>query len=186
MAPVLELFSLGLSFTDRLGRVLAALGLDTGLLVDREHDGVLRGVQVKPTDVGSTFPELWRLAPGQPPLDAVGLDVVGGKDATDLGGRDPDPRCSHCHVELKVAPLCIDDGVLLGHLGHEHETFRRAVNERTPRTRCVDEPVDAEFKEPPSPLADRLLGETDAWCDFGARDAVRAQKDHLGSHAVTM
>ena len=105
VAPVLELTPLGLSGSDGLGRMLTALGLDTGLLVDREHDGVVWRVQVKPTNIRRALPELWRVSPGQPALDAVGLDVVSGEDATNLGSRDPDPRCSHCHVELGVAPL---------------------------------------------------------------------------------
>ncbi len=125
MSPVLELAPLGLAGTNRLRGMFAALGLDAGLLVDRQRDRILRRAQVEPADVRGTLPELGGVVPCQPTFDAMGFHVVGGENAPDLGGGDADPGIGHSPLKLGVAPLRVDVGMLLGDLGHEHETLGR-------------------------------------------------------------
>jgi hypothetical protein len=77
--------------------------------------------------------------------------------------------------------------VLLGHLGHKHQTICRSVDEGASRARCVIEPLDASLKELAPPLAHRLFGEPHQWCDLRARNSVgRQQQDHFCSLSIPM
>ena len=58
MAEVLELPTLAMSGMDRLGGVLASLGLDTDVVVIGQHDCVFGCRQMEPADVDRSFSEL--------------------------------------------------------------------------------------------------------------------------------
>lgn len=138
-----------------LDRVAGGDGL---LLVDGEDEGVLRGAEVQPADVGRPLPELRVLLPGDPAPHQVGLDVEVGQDATDLGGRDPDVL-GQALGQLGVAPVAGRVGRLGGGGGHHSQAVVVVVDTGPAPAGGVLEAAEAVLLEAPAPLAHRLLAE---------------------------
>jgi len=84
MPIVLEAVALSSPRAKRQHRVKAIEGLNRGLLIDTEHCGVLRRVDVEPDHIGGLALEVWIIR-GHVALQPMGLKA----------GAPPDPRDHH-------------------------------------------------------------------------------------------
>ena len=120
-------------------------GLDLGLLIDAEHDRVLRWCEVEPADVGD-FPD--QLGVGGEPkrLGLLWLDPVGTPDPCDRGVAYPQP------VRQEPGGPARDPELLrrrLQRLGHDLAVVQRP---RPTRSRGIGQPGPGPWTGTP-PLA---------------------------------
>src|SRR6202023_3088002 len=105
MPIVLEAVALSSPGAKRQHRVEAIEGLTRGLLIDTEHRGVLRRIDVEPDHIGGLALEVWIIR-GQVALQPMGLKP----------GAPPDPRDHHMidpqrPRQLAAAPV---SGAIIG------------------------------------------------------------------------
>src|SRR5450755_2923941 len=147
-----------------------ALGLDRGLLIDREHQRVLRRVQVQAADLAAALLEVRLVEIGHHPvLGAVRLDLRAREDHVRLGLRDP-----HLLAQLTVRPaLAPLPGLGLrwtgARLRDQKRPLVRAVRQRAPRPRRVLEPRHPQLRVAPTPLDHRRQRTADLCGDLLAR-----------------
>ena len=85
--------------------VFAALGLDRGLLVDRQHQRPLRRVEVQAADVADPFPELGVVTPVEPAPHPRQIDVRrGGMATADCHAAGGTSSGTNGHSGTRVCP----------------------------------------------------------------------------------
>src|SRR5665213_4563799 len=106
VADVLELTATCTTWHWRTIRVLALDGLDSGLLIDRQHDRALGRLTVQRTDRVDLLPELWVRAM-QPLTNAVRAHVACLQDALQVAAADlRDHAALNSAVDQFVQRLC--------------------------------------------------------------------------------
>ena len=155
--------------------------LDLALLVDRQHDGVRRRIDIEADDVAQLVDEL-RVVGELELSPAVRLQPVRLPDAPHRAGADA--GCLRHHVGGPVRGLAGRVGERqrhhpLGDLGPERR------NARGPRL-VAQEPVDAFLGEALLPAPDAGLGLAGLPHDLDRADAVGAQQDDLGAPDVLL
>jgi hypothetical protein len=160
----------------RPGRVLAAAGLDGGLLIDRQHQRVEGLGQVQAAHVGDLFPELGVVAAGQPGADLVGLDVQVGEDPPDLRRRDPHRR--HIPGQQVMAPMAHMRRRRRRCPSHDLDPLVMAIHPRATRPGPVIQTRQTVGLEPTPPHPHVLLAHPHLGRDPTARHSLGRHQHH--------
>ena len=155
--------------------------LDLALLVDRQHDGVGRRVDVEADDIAQLVNEQRVVGELELP-PAVGLQAVRLPDATHCAGADAD-RGRH-HIGGPVRGLAGRVGKRQGYdaLSHFRAERRNARGSRLVTQQTFDAFRGEAFL--PAPYA--RLGLAGLSHDVDGADAVSAQQDNLGTPDVLL
>ena len=152
--------------------------LDARLLVDRQHDGVLRRVQVEADDLGRLGDELGivALAPG---FTAGQVDLLPAQEAPDVLVR---------HIAQRPGqqwrrPASEAGGRRLVQLRQDAPARLGRVDRRRPRPRSIRQPGQPFRREARAPAADPPRPGAKRRRNGARRAAVRRQQHHAGALA---
>ena len=165
----------------RQARLRAVESLNLALLVDTQHDGLVRRVQVQPHDVGQLLGER-RVGRQLEGLDAVGLQAVRVPDALDRRAAD-----AGCLGHRAAAPVGGARRRLVQRRMHDSLDLMLG-DPRFPTAAGADRShrVEAIGQEPRSPLQQRWPADTERSRDASIRDAVTGHQQGFGGrhHAI--
>ena len=165
----------------RQSRLGAVEGLDLALLVDRQHDGVRRRVDVEPDHVTQLVDEVRVVRELELPA-TVRLQSVRSPDAPDRAGADAD-RLRH-HVGRPMGRLAGWIGKRQRHHALGHRVAERG-DARGPRL-VAQEALEALLHEPLLPAPDAGLRLACPAHDLVGAHAVGAQEHDGGSPGVLL
>src|SRR5215210_7895015 len=168
----------GISSSRRLaglrGQLLAnrLLGLDRGLLVERDDERVLGRAQVQAADIGLLGVE-FGVERGKPGAHLVGLEVGLGEDRVRLRLADSHPLGERAHRPVGLALRRRRAGCL------EHlDAAVVVVGGRRAGTGQISKALKPPLGKAPPPLPHLLLGEPDHGSDLAVGLALRRQQHH--------
>src|SRR5450755_4999450 len=172
-------------------RARQPLRLDRGLLIDREHQRILRRVDVQAAHLAAALLEVRLIEIGHHPvLRAVRTDLRATQDHMRLRLRDP-----HLLTQLTMRPTLttlprLGLGWAGARLRDQQRPLLRTVRQRTPRPRPIPQPLHSQLRITPPPLLHRPLRAPDTLSDLRRRQPLtRCQHDprplnhpHLTAH----
>jgi hypothetical protein len=149
-------------------------GLDLALLVDAQHQRLVRRIQIQSDDVGQLLEEVF-VAAQLEGLDPMRLEVVTLPDSLDGGLAEPlGPRQRACAPVRRRGGRGVQCGVNdRADLLHRHP--RRAAGPR----RILFQPRDAQGQKPFAPQLHRRSGDLQGRGDVLAGDFVGGHRDDL-------
>jgi len=188
VADVLELAASKLPGFGGLVRVAALLGLDRGLLINREHQCPLGWVEVETTHVADAFPKRRVITAVQPATDARQIDVHCGEDVPHLRHRHLDPFLAQRLGDLEIRPgrdrifRVALRGRDSGHL-QPRVVIKPA---RSTTARGIDEPVETRDQKAAPPHGHLMLVQPDRRTDLTQGDTFSAHQDRPRPTRLTL
>ena len=158
----------------RQARLRAVQRLDLALLVDAQHQGLVRRIQIQPHDVGQLLDEL-RVAAQLEGLDPMRLEVVTRPDALDRGLAEPLGPGQRARAPVRRRGRRGVQGGFHYRADLLHRHPRLAAGPR----RILFQPGHAQSQKPFAPQLHRRSGDLQGRGDVLAGNAVGGHRDDL-------
>ena len=166
----------GAALLHRQAGLGAVKGLDLGFLIDRQHDGMGRRVDIETNDVPELLGEL-RVLRQLETADAVRLQAMRLPDTLDRRGADADGLGHQAQRPMGRFPRWIGGG----EINHTLDDGSRSGCLARPAGLIAQEPGKPLSHEAFLPAPDHRLGQPRAADDFGGSTAIPSRQDDLGA-----